>query len=227
MTLDRRARDALMRPGAWLEQAGDDWLVRSGPDRRRRPVMQLGSAEIRSLQREPGLLPRTRGGWLLSGADPEAAPGRMATQSLRLDPKGRSVQVTANRGESPILWLARRRGPDGLPWLSPVEVMAAERLRDDFERAGLTGRLTMDWGAVPRDRTARGPGPAPMASGARRRVRQALAEVGPGLREMLEHVCLCGSALQAAERSLGIPSRTGKVRLKLALDRLARHYRLI
>jgi len=189
--------------------------------------MRLDANEVRALRREPGLLPRARGGWILSGQDPEAAAGRIAGPVRRLDPTGRPVRLAANRGESPILWLARHRGRDGLPWLSPVEVMAAERLRDDFERVGVTGRLTMNWSAGPRDRTARGPSSEPTDSAARRRVRQALSAVGPGLREILEQVCLYGSALQAAERALGIPSRTGKVRLKLALERLARHYRMV
>ena len=54
----------------------------------------------------------------------------------------------------------------------------------------------------------------------------ALQAVGPGLREMLEHVCLRGSALEAAERGLGLPARAGKTVLKLALQRLAAHYRI-
>jgi hypothetical protein len=43
---------------------------------------------------------------------------------------------------------------------------------------------------------------------------------------MLEHVCLAGTALDAAERSLGLPRRSGKTVLKLALQRLAKHYGL-
>ncbi|HEX6866325.1 MAG TPA: DUF6456 domain-containing protein, partial [Caulobacteraceae bacterium] len=48
----------------------------------------------------------------------------------------------------------------------------------------------------------------------------------PGLRDMLEQVCLTDSALEAAERSLGLPRRSGKAVLKLALQRLAVHYGL-
>lgn len=227
MSLEARAREALVRPGGWLDRVGDDWLVRTGPDRRRRPVMRLAAGDVRVLERDPGLSPRARGGWVLAGTDPEAAPARLVATTLRLDETGRNVQVRINRGESPVAWLARRKGPDGQPYLSAVEAAAAERLREEFERALMGGRVTMDWTATPRDRTARGPGPAPTASLARRRVRRALAQVGPGLREVLEQVCLYGSAIQAAERALGLPSRSGKVRLKLALERLARHYRMI
>ena len=72
--------------------------------------------------------------------------------------------------------------------LAPAEVMAAERLREDFERAGMLGRLTMDWEAGPRDRSPAGPAHLPSGGAARRRVQAALEEVGPGLREILEEV---------------------------------------
>lgn len=190
-------------------------------------MFRLGADDVRSLQREPGLLPRNEGGWVLAGVEMDAAPARISAKVVRQDEGRRSVEVGINRGESPVAWLARRRGPDGQPYLTPIEVAAAERLRDEFERAGMVGRVTMDWSATPKDRTARGAGQMPTGSLARRRVRRALAEVGPGLREVLEQVCLYGSAIQAAERSLGLPSRSGKVRLKLALERLAQHYRMV
>jgi hypothetical protein len=188
--------------------------------------MRVEAEVVTRLKREPGLAPRAEGGWVLAGAG-EGSPGRPLGEVQRPGPDGREARLTTNRGESPIAWLARRKGPDGRPWLSRAQVMAAERLREDFEQSGVHGRLTMDWLAGPRDRTARGPVGAPRATATRRRVRKALEAVGPGLREMLEQVCLYGSALQAAERALGAPSRSGKTTLRLALDRLARHYRLI
>lgn len=221
-----RAKSALARPNHWLDRVGEVWLVRVGADRRRRPLLRLDAAQVQSVRREPGLLPRAEGGWWLAGAGMEAAPGRWLDRQRRVGPEGRNVQVSVNRGESPIAWLARRKGSDGQPFLSGLEITAAERLREDFEAAAMTGRVTMDWTALPRDRTPRSPGSVPPANLARRRVRQALRAVGPGLSEILEEVCLNGSALQAAERALGLPSRTGKVRLKLALERLARHYRM-
>ena len=222
-----RARELLAQPGAWLDRLGEAWLVRPGPDRRRRPLLRLDARAAQALQRDPGLLPRGGGGWVLAGRDEGAAPGRLLEHVTRAGPDGRQATMTINRGESPIAWLARRKGPDGRPFLEPMEVAAAERLRDDVEQAAMGGRVTMDWSATPRDRAARGPGLLPPAGAARRRVRQALAAVGPGLSEVLVEVCLYGSALRAAERSLGLPSRTGKERLKLALERLSQHYRMV
>ena len=61
---------------------------------------------------------------------------------------------------------------------------------------------------------------------ARDRVRAALEAAGPGLAPMLERICIHGSALEAAERGLGLPRRSGKTVLRLGLQRLAAHYRI-
>lgn len=225
MAAQDRAQALLAQPGAWLDRRGDAWLIRTGHDRRRRPLLQLEAGVVQALRRDPGLTPRGEGGWVLAGQ--AATMGRWLEAADRVGPDGQRSCVMVNRGESPIAWLARRKGPDGQPFLTSLEAAAAERLREDFERAERHSRVTMDWTSPPRDRGARGPGHLPPATPARQRVRRALAEVGPGLREVLEEVCLYGSALQVAERSLGLPARTGRVRLKLALERLARHYRMV
>jgi hypothetical protein len=143
-------------------------------------------------------------------------------------PDGRTEMRRANLGESPLAWLARRRGPDGEPWLSAADLMAGERLREDFQRAGTLGRLTMAWDAGPRAKGGRGPGSDPLEHGvsARARIAAALDAVGPQFRGVLEQVCLRGAALGVAERELMLPRREGKRVLKSALQRLAAHYRI-
>jgi DNA-directed RNA polymerase specialized sigma24 family protein len=136
-----------------------------------------------------------------------------------------SGPVRRNLGESPIAWLAKRRGPDGKPWLSPLEAAAGERLREEFESLGTQGRLTMSWDArVDGGRT--GLTAVERDHAVRTRIAKALTAVGPGLREILERVCLMGSALDEAEKTLKLPRRAGKTVLKLALQRLAQHYRM-
>jgi len=196
--------------------------------------MRLDEAAFALLTREPGLSPRPEGGWKLArplgppSVERAGRPGVVEGERGVAGEGGRVERRRANLGESPFEWLARRKDPQGRPWLSPVEVAAGEKLRADVVRAGVIGRLTMSWDAGPRDRTARGPGEDPLVHGqaARARAAAALDAVGPGLREVLEQVCLHGTALAAAERGLGLPRRSGKTVLKLALQRLASHYRM-
>lgn len=225
-----RAAVMLARPGAWLDEGAGEYLVRASPDRRRKPLLRIGEGAFHALVREPGLRPRRDGGWSLAPArapePPAARPGYREGERLVAEPDGRLVPRRANLGESPIAWLAGRKGPDGQPFLTAAEAAAGERLREDFHIAGVIGRLTMSWDAGPRSKGGRGPGlePAERARAAKDRIARALAAAGPGLSEILEHVCLRATALEAAERSLGLPRRSGKAVLKLALGRLAAHY---
>lgn len=226
--LAARAIRLLSRPGAVIEARAAGYGVRLGPSRRRSVMLTLDEAAFRILAREATLRPRAQGGWTLSARPDEPAsppPGRPGVVEAEVaTPDG---PVRRNLGESPIAWLARRRGPDGQPWLTPVEAAAGERLREEFESLGTQGRMTMRWDATPRvDGGRPGLAPAERDVAARARIAKALAEVGPGLREILERVCLLGSALETAEQSLKLPRRAGKTVLKLALQRLARHYRM-
>lgn len=232
--LEARARRLLARPGAWLDQTGDGYAVRVGDDRRRRPALRLDEAVFMALARQPGLTVRRGGGWSLrigAAVTEAAAPGRPGIidgERSVVEPDGRMARRAVNLGESPIAWLARRRDAAGQPWLTPAEAAAGERLREDAEAASLGPSVTMRWDGAPR----RGSGnPAQWEPGARslkarERVRAALDAAGPGLSELLERVCIHGSALEAAERGLGLPRRAGKTVLKLALQRLAIHYRI-
>lgn len=229
-----RVTRALARPDAWIDQIGEGaYVVRLSSDRRRRAALAFDEPQFIALSDTPGLKVRPEGGWRLARA-PDNAPSRAGRPSIlegrRLvtDPDGRRTMATVNLGESPIAWLARRRDARGEAWLTLVEIAAAEKLRDDFVVAGTVGRLTMAWDAGPRTRAGRGPGldPAERARHAKGRIAAALDAVGPGLREILEHVCFAGTALEAAERSLDLPRRSGKAVLKLALGRLAAHYGL-
>ena len=69
-----------------------------------------------------------------------------------------------------------------------------------------------------------GPGPAEGPRCARERVATALRELGPGLGDMVLRCCCYLEGLEAAEKRLGWSARSGKVVLRIALDRLRRHY---
>lgn len=222
-----RAMRLLARPGAVVEPQGAGYGVRLGASRRRCVMLTLDDAAFAVLAREATLKPRREGGWTMV-ARPEIAappPGRPGVIEASVETAEGIVQ--RNLGESPIAWLARRRDRHGRPWLAPAEVAAAERLREEYESLGTLGRMTMRWDATPRvDGGRQGLAPAERDHAARQRIARALDAVGPGLREILERVCLMGSALEAAEASLKLPRRAGKTVLKLALQALARHYRM-
>ncbi|MEM7189690.1 MAG: DUF6456 domain-containing protein, partial [Pseudomonadota bacterium] len=137
-----------------------------------------------------------------------------------------------NLGESPIGWLARRKGPNGKPFLSAEAVDAAERLRSDFEAAQMGPQIAQNWQKflTPGDRlsgTPRHDGPGAGASAARDRVMDALAALGPGLADIVMRTCCFLEGLEACERRMGRSARSGKVVLQVALNRLADHYGLI
>ena len=54
----------------------------------------------------------------------------------------------------------------------------------------------------------------------------AMAEAGNGLNDVLWRVVCAGAAMSEAEKELGWPARSGKLVLKLALDRVADFYRI-
>jgi hypothetical protein len=137
-------------------------------------------------------------------------------------------RVTFDEAESPLAWLARRKGRDGRALIEPMQLLAGERLRVEFTRAQLMPRTTSNWSAPVAD-GPRGASPAAFTeavTGARQRVRRALDAVGPEFSGLLMDVCCFLKRLDDVERERAWPARSGKVVLQLGLDRLARHYGL-
>ncbi|MFC3691946.1 DUF6456 domain-containing protein [Chenggangzhangella methanolivorans] len=131
--------------------------------------------------------------------------------------------------ESPLAWLARRKGRDGRPLLAVAEVAAGERLRADFTRAQMGPRVTANWeAAVSSGRRGGGAGDlGDAALAAKARVARALEAVGPELSGALLDVCCFLKGLEEVERERGWPARGAKLVLGLGLARLARHYGLV
>ncbi len=130
--------------------------------------------------------------------------------------------VTVNLAESPLSWLhARGHLPDRL-------FAAGECLRADYERARLGPSVTMRWDPVRIKVLGCGPGLSPTESqiAAKQRFDGAIALAGSGLADILWRV-VCGcESLPSAERALSWPARSGKVVLKIALERVADFYRI-
>jgi hypothetical protein len=137
--------------------------------------------------------------------------------------------ATIDDAESPLAWLARRKGRDGRLLIAPVQLQAGERLRAEFTRAQLMPRTTSNWSATVADGRRGGGQPATFTEAviaARQRVRHALDAVGPEFSGLLLDVCCFLKGLADVERERGWPPRSAKVVLQLGLDRLARHYGL-
>lgn len=134
-------------------------------------------------------------------------------------------------GESPLLRLATRPEQGGKPYIDAEQFAAGEMLRRDFETAQLAPKVTTSY-----DRAVVDSGRhwqisdnaierlGNRAISSRQRVFAAFDAVGPELSGIIYHVCCLAGGIEAAERHLAMPRRSGKAVLALALTRLARHY---
>lgn len=229
-----RARRLIARPGAWLDLVTPDetYALRLGPGHRHRAIATLDEAGFRALAEMPGLRRRSRGGWEARSAPARDrqpsinAPGRIEGLRSVMEADGRARTVRVNLAQSPLEWLARHKDASGRPWLTVSALAAGERLRRDAEIAFSGPSMTMRWDALPRSGggSAARVEPGDRAMSAGRRVATALAACGPRLAPFLIQTCIRETALQAAERDLGVPPRQGKVVLKAGLQALATHY---
>jgi len=137
------------------------------------------------------------------------------------------ASVTVDQAESPLIWLARRRGRDGRALIEAHQLQAGERLRADFTRAHLMPRTTSNW-SEPSSRHSGGGERAGVFTdtmiAARQSVHQALDAVGPEFAGLLLDICCFLKGLEDIERERVWPTRSGKIVLQLALTSLARHY---
>jgi len=134
--------------------------------------------------------------------------------------------IVTDEAESPLAWLARRKGRDGRALISPVQFQAGERLRSELTMSAILPRTTANWQAVGVQSGYAGLNHSEMVTAARQRVQKALTAVGPEFSGLLTDICGFLKGLEQIERDRDWPARSGKVVLGLALDRLAAHYGL-
>ena len=142
------------------------------------------------------------------------------------DTIGRKIArtVTVNLAESPLSWLHARGH------LTDRQLLAGETLRGDYEKAAMGPNVTMRWENIPLSRQKRG-APAGLNQtermiSAKKRFDEALAALGPDLSDIAWRVICAGESMPSAEREMAWPVRSGKLVLRIALDRLAEFYRL-
>jgi len=132
-------------------------------------------------------------------------------------PRRRSV--TVNLAESPLGWLHAHGHLDDRLFA------AGERLRTDYERAQLAPMVATRWEPV-RIRGTASLTPTEGQIAARQRFDGAIAAAGKGLADILWRVVCACETVPAAEKELEWPTRSGKLVLRLALDRVADFYRV-
>jgi hypothetical protein len=152
---------------------------------------------------------------------------RVGGEQTRIAPDA----LLVNESESPLAWLARRKDTNGKPMIDAAQFAAGERLRADFTRAAMTPRIGANLSApVAHGRRSAGESSANFSDlviAAKERLNHALDAAGPEFSGLLLDVCCFLKGLETVERERGWPRRTSKVVLGLALDRLARHYRIV
>ena len=127
--------------------------------------------------------------------------------------------------ESPLVGLARRKDRDGKPFLPRDLVAVGERLREDYElvEVGLCG--VASWESFMKgDALADATDGPKGAVAAHARIKNALTELGPGLGDVVLRCCCFLEGLEQTEKKMGWSARSGKIVLRIALQRLKRHY---
>jgi hypothetical protein len=216
---------AALDEGRAVRRAGDGWTA--GP--LAAPDSLVADLKRRDLVCEEGdrlVLTAAGRGWSARTARPDLPNRMLAERSLPGDrTPGQRVparSVTVNLAESPLGWLKAR----GM--VSGRQFEAGERLRGDWETAGLAPRVTMRWDASPSSSGRRGASegidPTMAQISAKRRMEGAMAAAGPGMQDILWRVACAGEGLEGAEKALGWPKRAGKLVLLMALDRVADHF---
>lgn len=165
---------------------------------------------------------------LTSRARRSTSPAEIVKKYVEIAP-GFRVALDFNCAESPLAWLRTRKHASGRALISQEQFFAGIRLHADFMAAKFMPCTTMIWQSPTDDVNARPPRvdllhQSEKVIEAKERYYSALAAVGPELSGILVEICCHATGIAAAERLLGLPRRSGKVVLQLALTRLARCY---
>ena len=220
----RSVRTAVVARSVARAMALKDWIACANPAARiaRYEITTPGRAALKRMLAEEG-----------EGRDEREFDAGGFAEAHRewgertLEEEGRPRAVRYNLAESPLAVLARRRDGEGKPFLTDDLVAAGERLREDFELAQMAPRTTQNWerfltagtsGGAPRSDGLDGP------TGARARVQNALADLGPGLGDVALRTCCYLEGLETTEKRMGWSARSGKIVLRIALQRLRLHY---
>jgi hypothetical protein len=194
-------------------------------------ITPVGRAALKRLLTEERAGRGARGGFAEAQAPFQEQHRFFAERTVMAEDGSGERKLRLNLAESPLSVLGRKRDKDGAAYLTADLIEAGERLREDFELAQMGPRVAQNWerfltagGSRGAPVQGRGPGEGP--ADARVRVAKAMEALGPGLSDIVFRICCFLEGLETAEKRLGWSARSGKVVLKIALERLAAHYRI-
>jgi len=231
----RRVFRGLTDPGAYLTPNGpDDFRLVSRGEMTAQRTAPVTAAIVEAFLRRGWIkragpprcfvLSDSGRGWLLraiADEEPFAAQHRILRTRVVKDGQGVERRVVVDEGESPLTRLKTRGLIDG------AQFDAGEKLRRDFTLAQMMPRLGVDYEApivLGRRGLKRDEQFSDFVLAAKQRFNAAMQAVGAGLSDLLFDVCCHWRGLEDAERANQWPSRSARVVLGIALDRLADHY---
>ena len=148
-------------------------------------------------------------------------------RSIKEDGHSKPVRKRVNLRESPVTALGRKKDKTGKPYLSSDLLDAGERLREDFELAQLGPNVAQNWDHFLTSGTRSGfsgSGGGGGSTAAQDRLSAALAALGSGLGDIALRCCCFLEGLETAEKRMGWSARSGKIVLRIALQRLRVYY---
>ena len=210
-------------------------IVCEEPPQTATPIGRV-SAEVAQALAMQGLLRCVSSGKLsrfILALSSTSAPGqaKRSKYAAEFEDKGNGADTyeskssSAGATETPLAILARRRDKSGKAFLFRALISAGQRLREDFEIGQL---VPCDHGTWDQCLLTSAPEAAlskdPRQREAVERVAAALRELGPGLGDVALKCCCYLEGLEVTEKTLGWSARSGKIVLRIALQRLKRHY---
>ena len=215
--LDRAVAEAFVVKD-WIELRGNGKIARYG-------ISSAGRAALKRLLAQSD---SARQGMAEAAAPFSDQHRDWEERSVKQGEAKVSKRIRYNALESPLSAIARRKDKAGQPFLATELVAAGERLREDFELAQMGPKVAQNWHNFLTGGARGGFNEGSIGNGpeaARDRVGEALADLGPGLGDVALRVCCFLEGMEQAEKRMGWAARSGKIVLKIALQRLARHYK--
>lgn len=163
-----------------------------------------------------------------AGDNPFGDQHRTIRDEHRRSALGETEHLRVNLREDPLAMLARQKDGFARDFIGASGFEAGARLQREMELARFEPRMNIDLTRVAVDGRPQGGMLAlpERAMAARNRVADALRAVGPDHAGVLTDLCGFSKGIEQIERERGLPQRSAKLWVSLALRALALHYGL-